>query len=298
MYRKIEEMVGNTPLVRYRIPDKPEVGLYVKLEGANPTGSVKDRVAWALVNDAVVNKKITPEKELIATTSGNFGSGVVYYGYLAGLKSTIITGRTLTEDKKFFMEFFGANLISQKGRTFNGHELIINEILPKAPDKYYYLDQLHDPVNPKTHYETTGPEIYRDMPEVEAVAFSLGSGATLMGVGQFLKEKNPNIKMIAAIGGTGTRIPGTGDYAGGEYKTPFYYKIYENGWVDKTYAATTEQANLRIQQLREQGFFVGIQTGAVLEAAIRGIEEMEIKGRVVMISGDAGWKNVEKLRGL
>lgn len=298
IYKSFQEMIGSTPMVRYNVKEPGNVEIYVKLEGANPTSSVKDRNAWALIKNAIETQKDIEGKELIATTSGNFGCGVAFYAYLFGFKAIIVTGKTLTEDKAFFIDYFNAKRISQNGRTYDGHKMIVNEILPREPDKYYYLDQLHSMENPKIHYETTGPEILNDIPDVKCVAFSIGSGATMMGVGKYLKEKNPKIQIIASIGDKGTKIPGTGPFIDGEYKTPFYYECFKNNWVDKTYPVSEEQAKFRVQQLKQQGFFVGIQTGGVLEAAIRGIEEMKIEGKVVVISGDSGWKNVDKLRSL
>jgi cysteine synthase len=288
--------MGNTPHIRLFLPKLNRAEIYIKLEGANPTSSIKDRAAWALVDKALRSGEYKNGQHFIATSSGNFGCGVAYYGHLYGIPSYILTGRTLTLDKKHFMEIFGAEIIKHDGRTIDGHYKIVNEIIPHHPNQYCYLDQLHDSANVAIHYKTTGPEIFADFPDIVGVAFSIGSGATLLGTTKYLKEKKPEVKIIASTGAEGSRIPGTGDFDGGEYKTPFYKELYSSNLVDFTYKVDEQSCKEIIKLLIDQGFFVGLQTAGVVVTAIKAIEELNITGKVVVISGDSGWKNADKLK--
>ena len=293
VYKSIKDRLGNTPVVKFDYPEIPEVEIFIKLEGENPSGSIKDRTVYFCICDAIENHGLTREKELVDVSSGNYACGLALFAKVMGFKATVVTGAKLTPDKEFYVEYFGTRLIKQNGFTFDGIKLVKEEIIAEDPDRYYFLDQLHNPANADIHYMTTGPEILNDIPDVAAVAFTAGSSGSLAGVSRFFREKKPDTKIISTFSGHGVSIPGTGAYMDGEYKTPFFIDMYGGERIDKTYTMENmEVVYNRVKQLRDRGFFVGLSTGAALESMIRGIKELDIKGKVLVISGDSAWKYV------
>ena len=157
------------------------------------------------------------------------------------------------------------------------------------------MDQLHNWVNPDAHYLTTGPEIIRDLPSVKAIVFSLGSGGTLNGVSRFVKAANKDISIIAVTASAGVKIPGTGAFIDGDYVTPFIQQSFDDEVFDYIAEVSYKSAVDGMRYLSKQGFYVGIQTGAVYQGMLDAVDALGIKGDVLMISGDAAWKNMDKI---
>jgi cysteine synthase B len=157
------------------------------------------------------------------------------------------------------------------------------------------LDQLHNWENPRGYYETLGPEILHDFPDVKMVVGSLGSGGSLFGTGQFLKQKRPKVKIVAVQAASGTKLPGTGAFDDGDYITPFIKEGFDKGIFDHVIKIHEADAVRRSLQLKEQGFFCGLQTGGVMHAALKSAQEFGLEGDAVILSGDSGWKNMDKL---
>ena len=289
------KMVGNTPVVGFQSDLGLPVELYIKLEGFNPTGSVKDRASLALINHKIETKELVPGKTILDASSGSFACSIAFFGKINNYPVTVVTGNKMTNDKVAFIEYFGAERISHGSFTIEGNRYCSETLFARDPEKYCFLDQLHNWKNPEIHYKTTGPEILSDIPDISAVAFSLGSGGTLNGVSNYIKEKRPDIKIIATTSASGTKIPGTGAFVDGDYVTPFIAESKKNNHFDYTAVVSQEQAVKRVKELRKYGFYVGIQTGAVYQGMIDGIRELNIQGKVLIISGDAGWKNMDKL---
>ena len=295
VYQNVLDQVGNTPMVKLNQEFSNEVTCYVKLEGANPTGSVKDRPALALIQGEIKKGNLVKGKRILDASSGSFACAISYFGRILGFPVTVVTGSKLTEDKKHFIKYFGAELISHGNFTVDGNRYCREVLLEKDPDRYCFLDQLHNWNNPKAHYQSTAPEILRDMEDVSAIVFSLGSGGTLNGIVKYFQENKPEVKIIGVCAASKTKIPGTGSFVDGDYITPFIQEVFDKDALDYIAEVQIEKAIDGVQILRNNGFFVGIQTGGVYAGMEEAVKALGVKGKVVMISGDAGWKNMDKL---
>jgi [CysO sulfur-carrier protein]-thiocarboxylate-dependent cysteine synthase len=289
------QVVGRTPCVRYRPPEKLHARFWVKLEGYNPTGSVKDRGCLFIVKSAIQRGDLKQGKTLLDASSGNMACSLAYFGAILGYPVTVICSSKLTNDKAAFIRYYGAQLQQIGDFTIDGNLYCRDVLAPSDPDRYVFLDQLRNWDNPRAHYETTGPEIVADLPNLQAVAGSLGSGGTMNGVARYMKEHHPSVRVVTTEAAPGTKIPGTGAFSDGDFVTPFIEQLYELNLVDSRQQVDLRHAEERTKSLAKQGFFCGIQTGAVMEAAIRAAAEMKLDGDILIISGDSGWKNMDKL---
>ena len=291
-----ESLVGNSPVVRFHHADLPSAArLWIKLEGCNPTGSVKDRACIFLLRDALRRGLLRPGMIVLDASSGNMACSIAYFGRILGYKVKVVCGSKLTADKANFIRLFGAELIRHGDITLEGNQLCREQILAGAPDQYCFLDQLHNWANPKAAYETMAPEILTDFPDVAAVVGSLGSGGTMYGTARYLKDRDASAIAITVEARAGTKLPGTGGFDDGDYITPFIEKGFAENLFTRRQKINYADAVYRARQLADQGFFVGLQTGGVVQAAIDVAQALDISGDIVAISGDSGWKNVEPL---
>lgn len=288
-------LVGNTPTVRYHSDELGEARIFIKIEGQNPTSSVKDRACVYNINGAIRDGKLVPGQIILDASSGNMACSLAYFGAIMGYQVEVVCSTKLTEDKASFIRYFGAKLHVVGDFTIEGNRYCREVLMVNHPEQYSFLDQLHNWNNPQAHFETTGPEILSEFPEVAAVVGSLGSGGTMNGIARYIKQNSPATKIVTVESESGTKIPGTGTFVDGDYVTPFIQQLQNENLVDKKARINLDGAIQRIISLRKQGFYCGMQTGAVVEAAVRFIIENEIKGDVVVVSGDAGWKNMDKL---
>jgi [CysO sulfur-carrier protein]-thiocarboxylate-dependent cysteine synthase len=295
IYKNLLDKIGNTPIIRFDTCQDSRIRGFIKLEGENPSGSVKDRPALALIKSKIQSGELNGDKTILDASSGSFACSVSMIGKILGYKVKVITGYKMTEDKIAFIKYFGGNMVSHGNFTIEGNRYCREELLTKEPEKYCFLDQLHNWKNPQAHYETTGPEILRDLPNVSAVVFSLGSGGTLNGVSRYLRENKPDTKIIAVTASTGVKIPGIGAFVDGDYSTPFIDNSKSNKYFDYVAEVKYKDAVVRVKELAKQGFFVGIQTGAVYQGLLDAVNNLNLSGDVLIISGDAGWKNMDKL---
>jgi cysteine synthase len=293
-YGNIYGMVGNTPHVRVRCGELEPAEIYVKLEGCNPTGSIKDRTCVRLLRDVVEKGEIKHGMTLLDASSGNLGCALAYYAKLMGHKVFIVSSSKLTPAKRDFMTFYGAKVEQIGNWTIEGNRCC-RDLARERPEHFCFLDQLHNWNNPRAHYETTGPEILAAFPDAAMVVGSLGSGGSLLGTGQYIKEHAPHIRVAAVQAAIGTRLPGTASLDEGDYVTPFIEKAYSDKVFDYTFKVGERDAIAGTLRLRDQGIFVGLQTGGVFHAAAETIKEQSIKGKVIFLSGDSGWKNMDKL---
>lgn len=292
-YEDIFSAAGGTPHLRVRSEEAAGARLYIKLEGMNPTGSVKDRGCVAILRDALDSGKLTEGMTLLDASSGNMACAIAFYGRSLGYPARVVANSKLTEDKASFIRYFGAELELVGDFTIDGNRYCRK--LADAENGYCFLDQLHNWANPRGSYETLGPEILADFPEVAMVVGSLGSGGSLYGTSKLLKAERPGVKIVAVQSASGTKLPGTGAFDDGDYLTPFIQEGYEAGLFDHTVKIHYRDAVRRTDQLRDQGVFVGLQTGGVLDATLTAVRDLEVEGEVVMISGDSGFKNLQKL---
>ena len=291
----ITSMVGQTPHVLLRSPETPAARIHVKLEGCNPTGSVKDRACLNIIRTLRREGKLQPSMTLLDASSGNMACAIAFFGKLLGFPTTVVVNSKITTDKSNFLRYFDAEVIQVGDFTIEGNNYCRDVLVEREPGKYIFLDQLHNWANPQAYYESVGPEILADFPDVAMVVGSLGSGGTMRGTGQFLKEKKGDVKVVVVQAATGTKLPGTGAFDDGDYVTPFIQSARDEGIFDHVVKISEQEAVRRTAQLREQGIFGGLQTGGVLHAAIEAIQKFKVEGDVVILSGDTGWKNMDKL---
>jgi cysteine synthase len=295
-FDEFDALVGNTPLVRFRHPDLPSASrLWIKLEGYNPTGSVKDRACIFLLRDALRRAALRPGMTILDASSGNMACSLAYFGRILDHQVKVVCGSKLTADKANFIRFFGAELVRHGHITLEGNQLCRQQILPSAPEQYCFIDQLHNWANPTAAYETMGPEILKDLPDVAAVVGSLGSGGTMYGTAKYLKDQGAGVAVITTEASAGTRLPGTGGFDDGDYVTPFIERGFAEGLFVSRQKISYADAVKRTGQLAERGFFVGLQSGGVTHAAIEAARTHDISGDIVAISGDTGWKNMDAL---
>ena len=195
----ILETIGCTPMVKLNhISPNPEVDIYVKLEGQNPTGSVKDRIALKMITEAETNGEISENRTILEPTSGNTGISIALVGKLKGFKVTVVMPDNVSEERTQLLKAYGAKIIYSEGeKGSNGSIELAQDIISKNSDDYYMPYQYGNSSNPRAHYEGTGPEILHSLPDADVFIAGLGTGGTLTGTGRYLIEQNPNIKVIA-----------------------------------------------------------------------------------------------------
>ncbi|MDY7036917.1 MAG: cysteine synthase family protein [Thermodesulfobacteriota bacterium] len=292
IYKSVLNMIGNTPLYETQnmLPDK-NVKLYIKMEGYNPTGSHKDRPAYIMIKKAIERGILGPGKRLIEASSGNMASAMAMVASRFGIPVTMVLANTTSEEKKVALRMLGAELILINGNTIKCSEHARK--LAQEEDSYVFLDQFRDPNSPKAHYETTGAEIIRDLPDVDVYIASLGSGSSLLGIAMRLKEHNPDLKVYAVTGETGTRLPGLRNLEEEKWIPP--YVEGKMGLFEDIIRVSFEQARQRVFELASnEGLLLGFQTGAIVHAALEVAEKMN-RGNIAVMSGDAGWKNLNWL---
>ena len=256
-------MVGNTPMVKYKLPNNTALKVFIKLEGNNPSGSVKDRAALQILNKKIKTGELKKGKEILDASSGSFACSLALFGKILNYPTTVVTGSKLTKEKAWYIDYFGAKRISHGDTTIEG-TAYCKKLIENNPDKYCFFDQLHNNENMNAHYLHTGPEILKDVPNIDFLVASVGSGGTIVGIGKYLKEKNSEIKIIAVVSASGTKIPGTGAFVDGDYETPTIKYAKEAGMFDYIVEVTAKKTQEQVRLLRDDGIFVGLSTGAVL----------------------------------
>src|SRR5579872_4292858 len=191
-YQSVLDMVGKTPSVRVCINGAHCSGLFLKLEGFNPTGSIKDRACVFMLRSALENGELTAGKSVLDASSGNFACALAFYSRMLGYEATVAVGSKLTEAKRDFLKYLGATVHPVGDFTIEGNAFC-RQLAAQSPEKYCFLDQLHNWRNPEAHYRTTGPEIMSEFPNATVIVGSLGSGGTMTGVGKYVKEKAPRV---------------------------------------------------------------------------------------------------------
>ena len=281
----ILDAVGDTPLVGIqRLSPKPEVRLWAKLEGQNPTGSLKDRVALAMIEEAERTGKLRPGVEILEPTSGNTGISLAMVATRKGYRLTVVLPENASDERIRLLELFGAEIVftpAEKGT--NG---AVEMAQAMARDERYFMPfQYGNQANARAHYEGTGAEIVRDVPDVTHFVAGLGTGGTLTGVGRRLKEHNPAIKVIAAEPELGELVYGLRSLDEG-----FVPPILDESVLDRKILVSSSDALKATRELtKEEGIFAGISSGAVLHVARRVAAELE-HGDVVALLPDGGWK--------
>lgn len=284
-FKDIIDAIGHTPLVEVpRLSPKKGVRIFVKLEGNNPTGSLKDRIAKYMIEKAEREGKLTPGKIILEPTSGNTGISLAMLGRRKGYKVKLVMPDNVTPERVEMLQLYGAEIIFSPGDKGTNGAIELAMELAKDP-QYYMPFQFGNEANPQAHYETTGVEIIQDLPEVDVFVAGLGTGGTLMGVGKRLKEHNPNVKLIAVSPRPGEQIMGLRSLEEG-YIPP----ILDLSLLDARMVVEAGEALLATKLLTEkEGIFAGISSGAVIYCAVKIAQRMK-KGNIVALLADGGWK--------
>jgi cysteine synthase B len=279
-------LVGNTPLVELkRLTPKPSVRMYAKLEGENPTGSIKDRVAKAMIDAAEAAGELQPGRELLEPTSGNTGISLALIAKLKGYPLTCVMPANATEERRKLLRLYGATIIdSPADQGSNGAVKLALELAEREP-RYFMPFQYANPANPRAHYEGTGAEIADALDRVDVLVAGLGTGGTLMGTGDRLRESFPDIVVAAAEPLPGDLVMGLRSLEDG-YVPP----ILDISKLDRKVLVSNEESVRAVRALLDlEGIFAGVSAGAVVHVARTLAAELD-EGVVVCVLADAGWK--------
>ncbi len=280
------EAIGHTPMVElHHFSPKEGVRIFAKLESQNPTGSVKDRIALFMLEQAERDGTITPEKILIEPTSGNTGISLAMICRIKGYRFTAVMPDNVSEERRQLLRAFGAEIVLTEGRRgSNGAVEVAQRMVAENPD-LQMLFQYGNPANPDAHYHTTAPEILEAVPDVTTFVAGLGTGGTLMGVSRRLKEYDERIQIVAAEPNLGELVDGLRNLDEG-----FVPPILDLKRLDRKLVVSGEDSIRFTQQLLwREGIFAGVSSGAALSCAVKIGQRMD-RGNIVVLFADGGWK--------
>jgi cysteine synthase B len=284
----ILKTIGNTPLVRInKLNPNRNINIYAKLEGYNPTGSVKDRIALNMILQAEAEGKLKNGKTIIEPTSGNTGVALAMIGAVKGYEVEIVMSEAVSIERRQMIKAFGGKIILTDGKFgTDGAIRKARELVEKYPQKYFMPDQFSNEYNKITHYRTTGEEIWKQMGgKIDYFVSSLGTSGTIMGVGKTLKEHDPQIKIVCAHPVKGHYIQGLKNM-----EEAIIPSIYDPSQIEITVMVDTESAYEMTRQIvKKEGIFVGMSSGAAMFAAAKIAEKID-SGTIVIIFPDRGEK--------
>ena len=291
IYNSVAELIGNTPLLR--INTKTKANIFVKLECSNPAGSAKDRVAYSIIKDAEEKGVLKKGSTIIEPTSGNTGIGIASIGVSRGYRVIIVMPDTMSVERRKLMTAYGAELVLTDGSLgMNGAIAKAEELQKEIPDSIV-AGQFTNPANAMAHYKTTGPEIWNDTDgHVDVFVAGVGTGGTITGVGEYLKEKNPNVEIVAIEPDTSAVL--SGEKAGAHklqgIGAGFIPEVLNTKVIDKIIKVSADDAYTTARNLaKNEGVLVGISSGAALFGALTLAEKEEYKGKnIVVLLPDTG----------
>lgn len=285
-YETILGVIGDTPLVGiHALSPNPDVKIYAKLEGQNPGGSAKDRIALTMVDLAERDGVLEPGDTILEPSSGNTGIGLALVAKLRGYRLRVVMPKNVSIERQQLLEIFGADVVLSPAEEGSNGAIRMAERLAADDPELKLLFQYGNPANPLAHYEGTGPEIWRDCPEVDVFVAGLGTSGTLMGVGRYLKEQNPEIKVVAVEPPAGELIQALRSLDEG-----FIPPIFDPDVLDGKSIVRARESIVWLRRLLEEcGIFAGISSGAAVAGAAKEAEKLE-RGTVVTLLPDGGWK--------
>jgi cysteine synthase len=286
LYSNLIDAIGNTPLVEMpRMSPKQSVRLFAKLEGQNPSGSVKDRIAKYMIEDAERRGVLTKDRIVLEPTSGNTGISLAMICRIKGYRLKVVIPESVSAERTELLTAYGAEIVYSDGvRGTNGSIEVANQIAAEDP-AYFMPYQYGNEMNPRAHYETTGPEILRDLPEIDVFVAGMGTGGTLTGTGRYLKEKKPSVKVVAAVPHPGDLVQGLRSLEEG-----FIPPVLDESILDGKIVVDSHTSFASAKELTQlEGIFAGISAGAVVKTAQRVAERLDA-GNVVCLFADGGWK--------
>ena len=288
IYDNILQTIGNTPLVKINLLNpNPNVTISAKIEGNNPTGSIKDRIALKMIDQAEAEGTLVKGKTIIEPTSGNTGIGLAMIGTVKGYEVEIVMSEAVSIERRKMIQSFGATVtLTAPDLGTDGAIVRARELVAAHPEKYFMPDQFSNQYNKMAHYKTTAEEIWKQTNgKIDYFVSSLGTSGTIMGVGRALKENSPRIKIVEAHPVKGHYIQGLKNME--EAIVP---SIYDPSQIDETIMVETETAfEMTRQIVKKEGIFVGMSSGAAMYAALQVAKKIE-SGRIVVIFPDRGEK--------
>lgn len=288
-YDSVLGLIGNTPLVDISVlSPNPKVAILAKLEGQNPGGSVKDRIALWMVEEAEKEGLLQPGQTILESSSGNTGIGLALVAKVKGYPIKIVLPENVSIERRQLLEVWGAEIISTPGSEGSNGAMRHAQRLAGEHPEYWFPFQYGNAANPKAHYEGTGPEIWRDCPEITHFVAGLGTSGTLIGVGRYLKEQNPEIQVWAVEPPVGEMVDGLKNFDEG-FVPPIFTENDGYELLDrKTVVGTRESIEWTVR-LCDVGVFAGISSGAVVAGAVKCAQKID-EGVVVAVVADGGWK--------
>ncbi len=290
VYSTVIDLIGNTPIIDVSdLSPNSNVGIYAKLESQNPAGSVKDRIAKAMTLKAEEEGLLKEGSIIVEPSSGNTGIALAMIASIKGYHLKIVLPDNVSIERKQLLEVWGAEIISSPGDLGSNGAVKLAQRLSEENPEWVFLYQYGNEANPDVHYRTTGPEILRDIPEITHFVAGLGTSGTLMGVGTYLKQQNPDIEILAVEPPSGESVQGLRSLEDG-FIPPVFEKWGGIQLLDgKRIIRPAESLEYTRILTKKSGIFCGISSGAALAGAIRTAEKIET-GKVVFVVCDGGWK--------
>jgi len=289
LYASVLDLIGNTPMVDISaLSPNPRARILLKLEGQNPGGSVKDRAAKWMIEEAEKDGSLTPGQVILESSSGNTGIGLAMIARVKGHPFKVVLPDNVSVERRQLLEVWGADIVaSDSAGGSNGAMRKAQQLAAEHPD-WWFPYQYGNPANPKAHYEGTGPEIWRDCPEITHFVAGLGTSGTLMGVGRFLKERNPEVQVWAVEPPVGEMVDGLKNFDEG-FVPPIF--IASDGYelLDRKKVVGPLESVEWTRRLIDVGVFAGISTGAAVAGAVKCAQDVD-SGVIVTLAADGGWK--------
>jgi cysteine synthase len=288
-YQSVIELIGDTPMIDVSsLSPNPRVAILAKLEGQNPGGSVKDRAAKAMIEEAEKDGSLVPGQRILESSSGNTGIALAMIARIKGYPITIVLPENVSIERTTLLEAWGAEIIWSPGSEGSNGAMRRARVLATEHPDWWFPYQYANPANPKTHYEGTGPEIYRDVPEITHFIAGLGTAGTLMGVGRYLKDRDPRIQIWAVQPPAGEMVDGLKNLDDG-FIPPVFTDNDGFELLDRSKVVGPRESIEWVRRLADVGIFSGISSGAIMAAAAKCAAEID-EGVIVTIVCDAGWK--------
>ena len=285
-HENILGVIGDTPLVGvHALSPNPDVRIFAKLEGQNPGGSSKDRIALKMIELAEESGELHPGDTILEPSSGNTGIGLAMVARLRGYRLRVVMPENVSVERRQLLEIFGAEIVLSPPEEGSNGAIRLSEKLGADDPSLVRLFQYGNPANPLAHYEGTGPEIWRDCPEVDVFVAGLGTSGTLMGVGRYLKEQNPAVQVVAVEPPAGELVQGLRSLDDG-----FVPPIFDPAILDRKFIVRPRESIEWLRRLLDEcGVFAGVSSGAAVAGAAKMAARMA-SGTVVTLLPDAGWK--------
>jgi [CysO sulfur-carrier protein]-thiocarboxylate-dependent cysteine synthase len=291
-YDSVLDLIGNTPLVEVsQLSPNPRARIFAKLEGQNPGGSVKDRAAKWMIEEAEKDGRLTPGKTILESSSGNTGIALAMIAKMRGYPFKVVLPENVSIERRQLLAVWGAEIIDSPGSEGSNGAMRRAQALADEHPEWFFPYQYANPANPKAHYEGTGPEIWRDCPEITHFIAGLGTAGTLMGVGRFLKERNPDIQLWAIEPPAGEMVDGLKNLDEG-FIPPVFTDNDGFELLDRKMIVRPRESIEWTRRLTEVGIFAGISSGAIMAAAVKCAAAIPegTDATIVSIVCDGGWK--------